>query len=244
MWHMLKLGGKTGHTASHAAMQVTFWSIFLVAFPARKLRTKLWDQWHACRPPFVGVEGVFVGFQSIAHSPKSRADGQAFHSFPHPGSCAGYACKALFWARFEHMFVQHRTISNYFEMLVRFCSILFRRIRHIWDLWVYCTFGGIHRIHLPSGQSARRKARLLSAKRCMALSWADDITTWWPAKADLVKHGSAISEYWEYIQLHTQCIRATSNCMHGCDGQQTHTQTRTLGYSHAFLDCFGMCISA
>ena len=76
----------------------------------------------------------FVGFQSIAHSPKSRADGQAFHSchsFPHPGSCAGYACKALFWARFEHPFVQHRTISNYFEMLVRLCSILFRSIRHI-----------------------------------------------------------------------------------------------------------------
>ena len=219
MWHMLKLGGKTGHTASHAAMQVTFWSIFLVAFPARKLRTKLWDQWHACRPPFVGVEGVFVGFQSIAHSPKSRADGQAFHSFPHPGSCAGYACKALFWARFEHMFVQHRTISNYFEMLVRFCSILFRRVRHIWDLWVYCTFGGIHRIHLPSGQSARRKARLLSAKRCMALSWADDITTWWPAKriwSNMVLQSLNIENTYNYIhnvyaQRLTACIDAMDN---------------------------------
>lgn len=165
------------------------------------------------------VEGVFVGFQSIAHSPKSRADGQAFHSFPHPGSCAGYACKALFWARFEHMFVQHRTISIYFEMLVRFCSILFRSIRHIWDLWVYCTFGGIH---LPSGQSARRKARLLSAKRCMALSWADDIMTWWPAKriwSNMVLQSLNIEN--TYNSIHNVYPQRLTACMDAMDNRHT-----------------------
>lgn len=116
----------------------------------------------------------------------------------------------------------YRTILRCWSDFVRYFSGASGIFEIFGIHWVYCTFGGIH---LPSGQSARRKARLLSAKRCMALSWADDIMIWWPAK---LIWSNMFCNLWilrihmnTYNYIHNVYAQRLTACMDAMDNRHT-----------------------
>ena len=240
---MLKLSRRQNWTDSIAFckwMQVIHLTcccnIVLVAFPfckeaenkaMRSVTRMQATVWHR------GGRG-FVGSWSIAHSPTKQM-AKLSHSSPHPGSCAGDACKALFWAHVQHMFVQHfelyRTIELFWDVnLILFDTLQAHQVclRSLGILYLWRSTSP-----LRAKCQAKSPTPFGEAMHGTKLGrWHDDVMCRW----DLVKNvlQSLNIENWDdmkryaynYIQFCSQCIRATSNCsMDAMDKRHKKKQT-------------------